>query len=124
MPRDPSGPPDDLDAEAARLYRTLRKDLRDGRRWEDSDRHLLAQACRFEQQAREAREALPVENGRRVMTASGYKGQDVPHPLVKIMDGAARAYVDALRELGFTPAQRKRLDIEPVRAGGSKFGLA
>lgn len=43
--------------------------------------------------------------------AAGYKGQPVPHPLVKIRDARARQLRTYLGDLGLTPVGRRRLGI-------------
>lgn len=127
MPPDPHGPPGDLDATGKALYRKLREFMRAEGRWADSDKYVLGQTCRYEQEARIARDALPRdEHGKPVLTALGYNDQDVPHPLVKMRDAAAKSFVDGLRELGFTPRARKQLEIElgGSDGGSGKFGGA
>lgn len=124
MPPDPHGPPADLDTIGKALYRKLRKFLQDQGTWADSDKHLLGQTCRYDQRRREAREALPRdEKGRVVMVSTGYKGQEVAHPLVKVMEAAEARFVDGLKELGLTPGARKRWEIEAGGRGAGKFGL-
>ena len=123
MPPDPHGPPADLDTTGKALYRKLRKFLQDQSTWANSDKHILGQTCRFAQRARLAYESLPCDgSGRPVLTSTGYKGQEVAHPLVKVMEAAESKFIDGLKELGLTPGARKRWEIEASRDKG-KFGL-
>lgn len=123
-PRAPNVP-GDLDATGAHLYRTLRTAMRDRpagpTRWENSDHHLLSQACRLDQRARRAREGF--KSNAVEMTTTGDRGQLTVHPLVKIAEGSERQFVDCLKELGFTPRARAQLGLERKKDGPSKFGL-
>jgi P27 family predicted phage terminase small subunit len=56
------------------------------------------------------------EDGRPTLVERGYKGQLVQHPNLKTADGAEKSYVDALKELGFTPSARSRLGIDATTA--------
>lgn len=117
---DKTGPPDDLDADGRKLYRALRKILQESQAWQDSDMYVLGQVCRYEQRARTTRELIPhAPGGRPLLTTQGRSENsgEVAHPLVKIMETAEGRYLDGLKELGLTPAQRKRLAIE---VGGGK----
>lgn len=123
---DPLGPPDDLDKHGKALYRKVRGYLQGQHTWADSDIYVLAQTCRYEQRAREARESIPRDtNGNPVLTTRGRSENsgDVPHPAVRIMETAEKSFVDCLRELGLTPRARKQLEIEVGSKGNSgKFG--
>lgn len=126
MPRKSApGVPGDLDATGQALYRFLRqamKDRPDGpTHWEDPDHHLLSQACRYHMRARTARDGFARDTD--AMTTYGDRGQLTVHPLVKIAETAERAFVDCLKELGFTPRARAQLGLERKKAGESKFGL-
>lgn len=120
------GVPGDLDATGKALYRTLRRaaqDRPDGpTQWVDSDHHLLAQACRYEMRARKSRDWF---TGKAVgeMTTLGDRKQETIHPLVKITEQSERAFLDCLKELGFTPRARAQLGLEKRVEGKSKFGL-
>jgi phage terminase small subunit len=57
------------------------------------------------------------------MTTVGDRKQLTVHPLVKIAETAERAFVDCLKELGFTPRARSQMGLESRKAGESKFGL-
>lgn len=117
--------PGDLDATGQNLYRKLRQAMRDRpdgpTRWEDPDHHLLAQACRYDHRARRAREAF--SRTAEDMVTLGDRRQRTVDPLVKIAETAERAFVDCLKELGFTPRARAQLGLEQRKAGESKFGL-
>ena len=119
------GVPGDLDATGKKLYRDLRgamKDRPDGpTQWEGPDHHLLSQACRYDMRARKAREGF-----RRYadeMVTVGDRKQLTVHPLVKIAETAERAWLDCLKELGFSPRARQQLSIEKRSEVESKFGL-
>lgn len=123
---DPTGPAADLDKQGASLYRKVRDYLKNQNTWVESDSYLLSQACRYEQRARVALASIPRDdNGNLILTTRGrseFSG-DVPHPAVRIAEAAEKSWVDALKELGLTPAARKRLEIEAGRkSAGSKFG--
>lgn len=122
MPPDPHGPPGDLDTTAKALYRKLRDFLKAQHTWENSDKYALGQTCRYEQRARLARTALEKsDEGMTTQGRSEHSGS-VAHPLVRIMEVAEAKFMDGLRELGLTPAARKRLEIEVKRnTGGGKF---
>lgn len=125
MPPDPHGPPGDLDTDARALYRKLREFLKGQQTWENSDRYILGQVCRYEMRARIARAGLPLDkHGKPVLISTGYKGQEVAHPNLKTAEAAEKSFVDGLRELGLTPAARKRLEIEVGRRDAGKFGAA
>jgi P27 family predicted phage terminase small subunit len=119
------GVPGDLDATGKALYRNLRaamKDRPDGpTQWQDPDHHLLSQACRYDMRARRAREAF--RNAADDMVTLGDRRQRTVDPLVKIAETAERAFVDVLKELGFSPRARAQLGIERRTEGASKFGL-
>ena len=122
MPPDPHGPPGDLDTTGRHLYKRLRKFLQDQDTWENSDKYVLGQTCRYEQRARLARKAL--DESDEGMTTQGRSGPSgmVAHPLVRIMETAEKGFIDGLKELGLSPAARKRLEIEVKRnTGGGKF---
>lgn len=118
--------PGDLDATAQALYRNLRKAMQerpDGpTQWQDPDHHLLSQACRYEMRARRAREGFSALDSD-ALTTVGDRRQLTVHPVVKIAEQAERAFVDCLKELGFTPRARAQLGLEKAKAGVSKFGL-
>ncbi len=120
-----AGVPGDLDATGKALYRNLRaamKDRPDGpTQWTDPDHHLLSQACRYDHRARRAREAF--RNRAEDMVTLGDRRQRTVDPLVKIAEQAERAFVDCLKELGFTPRARAQLGLEKRSEGASKFGL-
>lgn len=120
------GVPGDLDSTGKALYRNLRKAMQDRpdgpTQWEHPDHHLLSQACRYEMRARRARDGFSALD-RDALTTVGDRKQLTVHPVVKIAEQAERAFVDCLKELGFTPAARARLGLEKAKAGGSKFGL-
>lgn len=124
-PLDPNGPAPDLDRTGAALYRKVREYLKGQNTWEESDTYLLSQACRYDQRARVAREAIPTDSGSPVLTTRGRSEHsgDVAHPAVRIAEAAEKSFVDALKELGLTPAARKRLEIEAGRKPGGKFGF-
>jgi P27 family predicted phage terminase small subunit len=124
IPTDPTTAPGDLDAQAKRLYYRLRKYLQDDfKTWHDGDREMLAQTCRYAQRARMAREATyDADTGAVVFTSKGYKGQEVPSPAMTTAAAAEKSFVDGLKELGFTPAARKRMELEVKKPGGGKFG--
>lgn len=121
----PHGVPGDLDATGKHLYRNLRRAMQerpDGpTQWQDSDHHLLAQACRYDHRARRARDAF--KNLAEDMVTLGDRRQRTVDPLVKIAEAAERAFLDCLKELGFTPRARAQLGLEKKSAGESKFGL-
>lgn len=119
---DAHGPPGDLDKNGRQLYFKLRKFLRDAQRWHNSDKYLLGQTCRFEQRARIARWHLQVlDDLGESWTVEGSKGQVVPHPDIRIMEAAERAFVDGLKELGLTPRAREQLGIKPPAKTAGKF---
>lgn len=125
VPPDPHGPPGDLDTDARALYRKLRDFLKKQGTWENSDRYILGQTCRYEQRARLARGAMYDPELRAfVLTTEGYKGQDVKHPNLATAEAAEKSFVDGLRELGLTPRARKQLEIEVAKGAGGKFGGA
>lgn len=113
-------PPKELDATGKHLYKTLRTYLRGQSTWQESDHYLLAEACRHEMLARFAKDDM-TEDGRIVLTAEGYKGQPTQHPSYKTFQSESKAFLECLRELGLTPAQRSRLGIEVGSGGPSKF---
>jgi P27 family predicted phage terminase small subunit len=119
-----AGVPGDLDSTGKKLYRDLRaamKDRPDGpTHWEDPDHHLLAQACRYDHRARRARDAFA--RTAEDMVTLGDRRQRTVDPLVKIAETAERAFVDCLKELGFTPRARAQLSIEKRSESESKFG--
>jgi P27 family predicted phage terminase small subunit len=121
---DKTAPPKDLDADAEKLYRKLREAMRDRppgpAQWQDTDQHLLAQTCRFEQRARKARDSFPKTGD---MTSEGDRKQLTVHPLVRVMESAEKGFVDGLSRLGFTVEARSKMGIEQKPAGESKFGL-
>lgn len=123
-PRAPNVP-GDLDATGQHLYRTLRSAMReraDGpARWENSDHHLLSRACRCDMRARRARDGF--RESPDAMVTLGDRRQLTVHPLVKIAEQSEKAFVDCLKELGFTPRARAQLGLEKRSAGESKFGL-
>jgi P27 family predicted phage terminase small subunit len=118
--------PGDLDATAKTLYRFLRRHMRerpDGpTQWQDPDHQLLSQACRYEMRARRARDGFSALDSD-ALTTVGDRKQLTVHPVVKIAEQAERAFVDCLKELGFTPTARARLGLEKAKAGPSKFGF-
>jgi P27 family predicted phage terminase small subunit len=120
-----AGVPGDLDSTGKKLYRDLRSammDRPDGpTQWTDPDHHLLAQACRYDQRARRAREAFRADPDG--MVTLGDRRQLTVHPYVKIAEQSERLFVDCLRELGFTPKARAAMGLEKRAAGESKFGL-
>lgn len=121
---DPTAPPDDLDRDSKKLYRKLREAMRERppgpTQWQDTDQHLLAQTCRFEQRARKARDAFQEAGD---MTSEGDRRQLTVHPLVRVMESAEKGFVDGLSRLGFTVEARAKMGIEAKRTGESKFGL-
>lgn len=121
---DKTAPPKDLDRAAAKLYRYLRSAMRDRppgpTQWQDSDQVALAQTCRYEMQARHAREALPEDGD---ITTTGDRGQKTLHPLVRAMQSSEKAFMDGLHKLGFTVEARAKMGIEQKQQGESKFGL-
>lgn len=121
----PPSVPGDLDATGKKLYRDLRgamQDRPDGpTQWTDPDHHLLSQACRYDMRARRARDGF--RNSVDDMTTLGDRRQLTLHPLVKIAEQSERAFVDCLKELGFTPRARAQLGLEKRVEGESKFGL-
>ena len=122
---DHHGPPADLDVPGRKLYLKLRKFLKDAGLWENSDKFVLGQTCRYEQRSRLALASLPVDtDGRPILTTQGrseFSGE-VQHPLVRIIETADRGFLDGLRELGLTPRARKQLDVEPKKSTG-RLGL-
>lgn len=120
---DAHGPPADLDKPGRDLYHKLRAFLRAQSTWENSDKFILGQACRYEMRARLARAAqYDPDTGALVFTSEGYKGQQVPHPALKTAEAAEKSFVECLKELGLTPRARKQLEIEVGAKGGGKFG--
>lgn len=119
---DPTLAPSDLDEGAKKLYYKLRGYLRvEFKTWHDGDREALAQTCRWGMRARQAREALPKDKrGRPIMITQGRSESagEVQHPLVRIAEQAERMFMDGLKELGFTPSARKRLEIDAGGKGG------
>lgn len=119
------GVPGDLDSTGKALYRNLRQAMRDRpdgpTQWQDVDHHLLAQACRYDQRARRARDGFKTNSDE--MVTLGDRRQKTVHPLVKIAEQAERAFVDCLKELGFTPRARAQMGLEARREQASKFGL-
>ena len=124
MPPDPLGPPSDLTTWGKALYRRLRKALETEHRWADTDREILGQTCRYADRARTARDLMVDEDGKPALTVLGTKGHIIQHPNLRTAETAERAFVDGLRELGFTPAARKRMEIEVAKssARSGKFG--
>lgn len=115
--------PGDLDTHAQALYRKLRDHLRESE-WRDSDHYLLTEACRADQRARAARaEMTDGESGKVRLTTKGSTGNLVQHPNLKTAREAEQDFISALKELGLTPAARRRLDIKPAPPDVSKFGL-
>src|SRR5438309_568417 len=90
-------------------------------RWQDSDHYLVSQACRYDMRARKARDGF--KRSAEDMTTLGDRRQLTVHPLVKIAEQAERAFVDCLKELGFTPRARSAMGLEKRAEGASKFGL-
>lgn len=121
---DKTAPPKDLDRDAEKLYRKLREAMRDRpagpTQWQDTDQHLLAQTCRFEQRARTAREQF---SRAKDFTSEGDRKQLTVHPLVRVMESAEKGFVDGLSRLGFTVEARAKMGIEAKKQGESKFGL-
>ena len=114
-----------LDQAGVALYHKLKAAMKDRQgpaAWEDSDHHLLAQTCRYDMRAREARDWFRDKEAD-AMTTLGDRRQLTVHPLVKIAETAERAFVDCLKELGFTPKSRASLGLEARKSGESKFGL-
>lgn len=125
MPPDPNGPPGDLDTNGRALYRKLRTFLQGQSTWEDSDRYIVGNTCRWEQIARIAYEGLPRDKrGRPIMTTQGRSENsgEVAHPLVRVMMDAYGKFSAGLAECGLTPRARKQLEIEVGAKGGGKFG--
>ncbi len=89
--------------------------------WEGSDHHLLSQTCRYDMRARKARDGFRDRSDD--MITLGDRKQMTVHPLVKIAEQAERAFVDCLKELGFTPRARAQLGLEQKKSARSKFGL-
>jgi P27 family predicted phage terminase small subunit len=120
-----SGVPGDLDATGKKLYRDLRAAMQerpDGpTQWTDPDHHLLSQACRYDHRARRAREEFAKDA--ESMVTLGDRRQRTVDPLVKIAEQSERAFVDVLKELGFSPKSRHQMSIEAKKVGESKFGL-
>lgn len=120
-----AGVPGDLDATGKALYRNLRQAARDRpdgpTQWTDPDHHLLSQACRYDMRARRARDGF--RKAAEEMVTVGDRKQLTVHPLVKIAEQSERAFVDVLKELGFSPRARAQLNIEARKTGESKFGL-
>lgn len=120
------GVPGDLDSTGKKLYRDLRQAMRERpsgpTQWQDPDHHLLSQACRYDMRARKARDGFGTFSGDSLTTV-GDRRQLTVHPLVKIAETAERAFVDCLKELGFTPRARAAMGLEPAKTGASKFGL-
>lgn len=113
-----------LDQAGVALYHKLKvamKDREGPTAWEDSDHHLLAQACRYDERARRAREGFKTTVDD--MITLGDRRQETVHPLVKIAETSERAFIDCLKELGFTPRARAQLGLEKRSEGASKFGL-
>ena len=119
------GVPGDLDSTGKALYRKLRTAMRERpegpTQWQDADHYLVAQACRYDMRARRARDGFAKSASE--MTTLGDRRQLTVHPLVKIAEQAERAFVDCLKELGFTPKSRAALGLEGHSAAVSKFGL-
>lgn len=94
----PDGPPRDLAATEAALWRRLQTEyeLTDG-----AAIVLLEQLCRNLQLVRECRERIEVDGK---VTDTGRE-----HPLLKVMRDADKAAATALRHLNF--------DLEPLRSG-------
>lgn len=72
--------------------------------------------------ARKARDGFRDLDGD-ALTTVGDRKQLTVHPLVKIAETAERAFVDCLKELGFTPRARSQMGLEAKKSGESKFGL-
>lgn len=116
------GVPGDLDSTGQALYRNLRTALknREGiHAWENTDHHLLAQTCRYDQRARRARAALE----REPLTSEGDRKQLTVHPLVRVAESSEKLFVDGLDRLGFGPKARAQLGFEPKRAAGKFSGV-
>lgn len=114
-----------LDQAGVALYHKLKAAMQDRQgpaAWEDSDHHLLAQTCRYDMRARNARDWFRDKDAGE-MTTVGDRRQLTVHPLVKIAETAERAFVDCLKELGFTPRSRAQLSIERKSEAENKFGL-
>lgn len=114
-----------LDQGGVALYYKLKAAMLDREgptAWEDSDHHLLAQTCRYDMRARSARDWFRDQDAGE-MTTEGDRKQLTVHPLVKIAETAERAFVDCLKELGFTPRARAQLGLEKKVVGASKFGF-
>lgn len=114
-----------LDQAGVVLYRRLKAALKNRQgptAWEESDHHLLAQTCRYEMRARKARDGFRALDAD-ALTTVGDRRQLTVHPLVKIAETAERAFVDCLKELGFTPRARAQLGLEKRSEAASKFGL-
>ena len=114
------GIPGDLDSTGKALYRNLRDALKDREgvsKWENTDHHLLAQTCRYDQRARKARAALE----REPLTSEGDRKQLTVHPLVRVAESSEKLFVDGLDRLGFTPKSRAAMGLQPPPKVG-KFG--
>lgn len=116
--------PGDLDSTGKALYRKLKAAMqeREGAvAWNDTDHYLLSEACRTEQELRTVRRQLAGEGS---WTTEGDRKQLTVHPLARALDTLRRAWLEALKELGFSPRARAQLGIEGKRPAGGKFGGA
>jgi P27 family predicted phage terminase small subunit len=118
------GVPGDLDSTGKALYRNLRTAMRERppgpTQWQDSDHHLLAQACRHDMKARRIR---PVVEKVEDMTSEGDRKQLTVHPLVRVLAAERKAFTEGLERLGFSPRARAAMGIEAKAQGESKFGF-
>lgn len=128
MPPDSEGPPGHygLDTTAKALYRKLREHLRKVDMWDGAYVDMLAQTCQYAMRSRQAWDALPKDKrGAPILTTQGRSENsgEVAHPLVRVAEAAAKSFVEGLKELGLTPLQRRRYEIEGKPSKGGKLGL-
>lgn len=127
MPESPedrrTNPPKDLDSHHRHVYKALRREMRALGTWRDQDMHALASCVRCLQTVNHATaelEAYRAEHGK--LTVAGSKGQEVAHPLVRVIREAQADYASWLGRLLLTPEARAKADVRPKDEGG-KLGL-
>lgn len=116
-PRKPDSPPNDLDAESKRLWRSTIAYLTEQGTWQESDAGVLERYVRAVQLERDCRGWLQ-ETG---IVTSGSMGQPTKHPLEQVRRDAlsdAHKFAEALL---LTPSTRLRHELENRKSSGGDF---
>ena len=117
---DPLKPPDDLDVESRRTWRTALRELQASSSWTDSTRELLILWCHALQDGRHARLRL-ARHGEHA--TEGSAGQSVVGVDVRLARDAARDALIYAEALGLSPRSRRAQGIEDASADPELAGL-